>query len=389
MAIERIQQRRGTTAQWNDSDPILAFGEIGVEVTTTGVIRFKVGDDESTWTELPYFENVQGLNLSQYITDAEAAVILAGYVPTSQKGANNGVATLDANGDIPLSQLDNLINGAPAALDTLKEISDLLGDTGDLTGTLIQEIGSKADATHEHAIGDLTSFDVAGPIQGEVLTYNATTQKWENESIPAIELADLPAIDINDLDDVTISSAVDGNVLTYNSGQWVNQTPATTDLTGYVTETGTQTLTNKTLTAPTLNLSNVRSIKEPINFINTTPTNLTTLIAETPITLFANQSTANTICAVTLQYATGNTSFADTNNLAGGQSMTATVILNNSGSFASYINAVSATGLTTTTRWLGGATPTAGFTGGYDVYNFVLIRTGPTTGLILASQTRF
>lgn len=45
----RIQQRRGTAAQWISNNPILALGEIGYD-TTNQTIR--IGDGVSAWNEL-------------------------------------------------------------------------------------------------------------------------------------------------------------------------------------------------------------------------------------------------------------------------------------------------------------------------------------------------
>lgn len=46
----RMQQRRGTAAQWAAANPVLADGEFGFE-TDTGVV--KVGNASSTWNQLP------------------------------------------------------------------------------------------------------------------------------------------------------------------------------------------------------------------------------------------------------------------------------------------------------------------------------------------------
>lgn len=55
-------------------------------------------------------ESGKGLSTNDY-TDAEksklAGIDLSGYVPTSQKGASNGVATLGSNGKVPMSQIPN------------------------------------------------------------------------------------------------------------------------------------------------------------------------------------------------------------------------------------------------------------------------------------------
>lgn len=48
--MARIQIRRATGAEWTLNDPILAEGELGVNLTTNQV---KVGNGTSSWTELP------------------------------------------------------------------------------------------------------------------------------------------------------------------------------------------------------------------------------------------------------------------------------------------------------------------------------------------------
>jgi hypothetical protein len=56
----RMQQRRGTAAQWistNDgSGPILAIGEIGYESDTN---KFKIGDGVNHWSDLAYFVDLE------------------------------------------------------------------------------------------------------------------------------------------------------------------------------------------------------------------------------------------------------------------------------------------------------------------------------------------
>ena len=88
----RMQQRRGTAAQWAAADPILGAGEIGWETDTN---KFKIGDGVNNWDDLNYFLDAVALGGS--IDD---------YVPLTQKGVANGVATLNASAKIPAEQLD-------------------------------------------------------------------------------------------------------------------------------------------------------------------------------------------------------------------------------------------------------------------------------------------
>lgn len=47
----QIQLRRGTAAQWSTNNPVLAQGEMAVELDTS---RFKIGNGVDAWNDLPY-----------------------------------------------------------------------------------------------------------------------------------------------------------------------------------------------------------------------------------------------------------------------------------------------------------------------------------------------
>jgi hypothetical protein len=77
----RMQQRRGTAAQWTAANPVLAAGEIGFETDTN---KFKMGNGSSAWTALQYFANA--------------------------------------------AELTAIIDGAPDLLNTLNELAAAIGD---------------------------------------------------------------------------------------------------------------------------------------------------------------------------------------------------------------------------------------------------------------------
>ena len=89
--VKRITLRRGTTAEWTNANPLLEFGEIGVEVASDGTVKFKMGDSSNSWANLPYFESGS----------------LSDFIATAEKGAANGVASLNSDSLIPLIQLGN------------------------------------------------------------------------------------------------------------------------------------------------------------------------------------------------------------------------------------------------------------------------------------------
>jgi hypothetical protein len=108
----RMQQRRGTAQQWTDANPVLAAGEIGFETDTN---QFKIGDGVNLWAALSYFKNLEDLGGS-----------LDDYILVTARSAANGVAPLDADGEIPLGFMAKLVDGADANLNTLRELGDVV-----------------------------------------------------------------------------------------------------------------------------------------------------------------------------------------------------------------------------------------------------------------------
>jgi uncharacterized protein YoxC len=185
----RMQQRRGTAAQWTAANPILSAGEIGFE-SDSG--QFKIGDGTTAWTSLTYFKNFDDLDISGYVKDEE-------------KAAANGVATLDGNAQVPISQLSNIIQSAPAELDTLAElaaglttaISDLNADIGNLetsTSTAIVDINTDITALTTNLATETstreayaTSNDAALEDINTTLTTHAGNISDLSDSVAAIE----------------------------------------------------------------------------------------------------------------------------------------------------------------------------------------------------------
>jgi hypothetical protein len=163
MAI-RMQQRRGTAEQWTSSNPVLSPGEVGFETDNN---KFKIGDGVNTWNNLPYFINEDDIGGS-----------LEDYILITEKGAVNGVATLNSSGQIPANQLgnatvdltgyatetyvgtavSNLVDAAPAALNTLNELAAALGDDANFAGSVTTALSNKADSEHTHLVADITDY---------------------------------------------------------------------------------------------------------------------------------------------------------------------------------------------------------------------------------------
>jgi len=113
MATVRLQLRRGLADDWNDANPTLAAGEIGIETDTN---TFKFGDGNTPWNSLAYA-------LSGTVDD---------YILLTTKGAANGVASLDSSGFIPASQLPPLAKVTVSAVANQAARLALTAEAGDI-----------------------------------------------------------------------------------------------------------------------------------------------------------------------------------------------------------------------------------------------------------------
>jgi len=190
MATVRIQLRRGTSSQWDTANPTLAAGEIGIETDTN---TFKFGDGVTAWNDLDYA-------LSDTVDD---------YIPLSLKGAANGVAELDGSGKVPYSQIPSIDELSQDAVNTA-----LVAGTG-ITKTYNDGANTITVAVDTSVIA--TKAELAEVSQDSI-----------NDALVAGEGLNKTYDDVNNLITIDIDSTV-------------------------ATLTGTQTLTNKTLTSPVIN----------------------------------------------------------------------------------------------------------------------------------------
>lgn len=140
----RIVLRSGKATDWTTNNPVLLAGEIGYELDT-GLL--KIGDGVKAWKELSYFKGDKGdaagsegalttfMKIADYKGSADGVVKSADKlqtarningvafdgtqditvaddtkIPKTEKGAKNGVATLDGSGLIPSSQLPSYVD---------------------------------------------------------------------------------------------------------------------------------------------------------------------------------------------------------------------------------------------------------------------------------------
>jgi len=224
MSTVRIQVRRGTASEWTAANPILAAGEMGVETNTN---KFKFGNGSDTWTALSYAAadtaaigeisqdaintalsmgsgltktyNDGANTITIAVDDAIIATVdyvdaavssvgssLSGYLETGERGAQNGVASLDASAKILESELD--LDGVSLNIATGGTISGNSISTASLVATDINS-GGQINANNIVVSGNLT-------VEG-----TTTTVSSANLSItdPMIYMGDGNSANLSDL----------------------------------------------------------------------------------------------------------------------------------------------------------------------------------------------
>ena len=104
-------------------------------------------------------------------------------------------------------------------LDDLIIENNLLSDseTHALSAAQGKALKALIDNIHVTAsLSDLTDVEVENLQTDDILIYDAIEEKWINASLPSVPES------INDLSDVDITSPSNGQVLSYNNGEWIN-----------------------------------------------------------------------------------------------------------------------------------------------------------------------
>jgi hypothetical protein len=262
----RMQQRRGTAAQWTAANPILAAGEIGFETDTS---RFKMGNGSSNWASLTYFSNTAELSaLLDGAPDAlntlnELAAALGddpafftnilADVETAEDNAN----TFTTGAVNTHAQITTNIHGIAntALLATTTTVSDAVATAATDATTKANAAQTAAEATAASALS-LHSDDttlVHGIADTSLLATTAATQSYSDTSITTHNNDTTSVHGIADTSLLATTAETqsysDTSITTHNNDTTSVHGIADTSI--LVTTTGSQTLTNKTITSPT------------------------------------------------------------------------------------------------------------------------------------------
>lgn len=140
----KIRPRRGTVTEWQTFNPILLEGEFAIEYPDngvgTGLCRFKIGDGQKPWNDIPYAFDA-----------GSASEIQGGGVDIYHTIALRSATTLEWETADPVLELNEII------FDTTKQAFKV-GD-GQHSFNELKYIGYDADEDKDYDFGDLDEID--------------------------------------------------------------------------------------------------------------------------------------------------------------------------------------------------------------------------------------
>jgi hypothetical protein len=173
MAVN-ILLRRGTSAEWSASNPILLEGEVGVETDSK---KLKVGDGLTAWISLPYITLTPSAAASIYATIASPTFTgnVSG-ITKSMVGLGSVDNTTDANKPVSTATqtaLDLKLASATAA-STYAPLANptFTGSVAGITKTMVglANVDNTSDANKPVSTATQTALDLKAPIASPTFT---------------------------------------------------------------------------------------------------------------------------------------------------------------------------------------------------------------------------
>jgi hypothetical protein len=141
-------------------------------------------------TDLTVDSSTRKVNITVPTTAAEIGAATSGHNHDDKydaKGASTtALNSAKAYADSAAATVKNdLLNGAGAAYDTLKELGDLIDDNADAIDALELVASGKADKTHSHAISDVSGLQSA--LDGKAASSHGTHVTFDSTNKPKMD----------------------------------------------------------------------------------------------------------------------------------------------------------------------------------------------------------
>jgi hypothetical protein len=343
-------------------------------------------------------------------------------VPLAPTAAANTNTTQIATTAYVQTELTDLLNGAPGALDTLNELATALGNDANYSTTITTALAGKlpiaggtmtgaiamgtnkitglgtptvstdaATKAYADSIVATAPSNLTGPITSvgaatSIASQTGTGTKFVVDTSPTLVTPVLGVATATSINGTTIPSTKTLVVTTDKLSALAATTSA--ELAGVISdETGSGALvfgTSPALSTATITDAVIRGTEEDINIVASAATGTINFdVATASIWYYTTAATANH--TLNIRY---SSSVSLNTALATGDSITV-VWLVTTGATAYYPNVIQVDGTTVTPKWQGGTAPTAGNASSIDSYSLTIIKTASATFTVLASQTQF
>lgn len=145
--LAQIKQRSDTAANWTAKDPVIGNGELIIVETSAGEKRFKVGDGEKTFTQLPYADENILSKIKNYTAGNGISISDTGVISSTGGGGSSDVFVIemDDTGENIATSFDDIKNA-------IQNHCVLIRSDGDFTTPLIGLYQTNATTAHDDMI---------------------------------------------------------------------------------------------------------------------------------------------------------------------------------------------------------------------------------------------
>lgn len=414
----RMQQRRGTAAQWistnNGNGPILAAGEIGFESDTN---KFKIGDGVNHWVDLTYFTDAQSIisaingivdgapDLLNTLNELAAALgddpnFLASMATTTY--VDNAVSSIDLTGYATESYVDTAVSNVTVDLSTAAGTnldwnagtSQFDVDTAGLLTSPTISTQLTLDGTGDFTISadaniilvpTTTAYIGSAASGNEIATKSYADSAAASAAAAIVDSAPSTLNTLNELAAAINDDASYAATITTALGNKQDKVSGVSDteigyLDGVTAPIQTQIDSKAASNNPTITAPVLVTPEERWTISATAPSSTTNFDADTHGLLYLTANTANDW---TLNIR-GSSSTTLDSKLAVGDSFTLSLIVTN-GATAYKHTALTIDGSAQTVKWSGGTAPSAGNASSIDAYSFTIIKTAANTYTVLGA----